>query len=126
MAVQGYPTLVEGGRVQVSGQHDRESTQRVAIGVDNTGQIVIAAAPALSMLAFAEWLSTANVRDAVYLDGGSAAELVSADGALAFGSSRALPSVVGFRGGGGGGGGGDGWGALLILVVGSALARKRR
>lgn len=127
VAVQGYPTLVESGRVQVSGQHDQESTQRVAIGVDTTGQIVIAAAPSMSMLAFAQWLSTTNVRDAVYLDGGSAAELVSADGALAVGSSRALPSVVGFRAGvGGEGGGGGGWGWLIAVALAAAAARRRR
>ena len=121
VAVQGYPTLVEGGQVQVSGQHDQESTGRLAIGIDTQQQVVIAAAPSLAMRPFAQWLSTTNVTDAVYLDGGSAAELVSADGSLAVGSARSLPSVVGFRAGGGGGGGGAAFVFALLL-----LASKRR
>lgn len=93
--VQGYPTLVDGGVVRVTGAHDTETVGRVAIGIDGAGRVVLCAAT-LPMLAFARWLLAAGIRFAVYLDGGSASALVSADGALSFGTSRALPSVVGF------------------------------
>lgn len=96
VAVQGYPVLVDGGRVIVTGEHDTESTGRVAIGIDSATNIMLAAAT-LPMLAFAQWMLGAGAAYAVYLDGGSKAALRTRDSAVAFGGAGALPSVIGFK-----------------------------
>lgn len=97
VAVQGFPAVLVAGRIAVSGTRDTEATARCAIGLHADGGVAFAVARSLSMIAFARWCASVGLTHATYLDGGSAAAAVDTAGSLAFGGSRAVPSVVGFR-----------------------------
>lgn len=74
VAVQGYPSLVRGGRVQPVQESARE--RRVALAILEPSRVALVAGVG-TMEAFARALAEGGAREAIYLDGGRAAHLAT-------------------------------------------------